>query len=220
MNISLPHLANGGSNNRPFYLTSFTCRAHQILKMGYDRLVGSSFCDSEEEDITGELVKTMREAVEDRSAPRWTRSFWISEEIPVNGLKNRGKRRRKIDIEIVASGAGVRPKFRFEAKRLKDSKSRLKYLGKDGLGRFLAGSYAPESVVVGMVGYVQALTTAHHSKSLASTLHKNPVRYRLRPDGHWTEVRIVADLSTFRTAHDRTIPLPSVMVVHTFLRFC
>lgn len=219
MSISRPRSPSGASNSRPFYITSFTRRAHQILKMGYDRLDCSSFRDSEEEDITGELVKTMRLAIEDRAAPRWTHAFWISEEVPIDMGERKGKRRRRIDIEIVANRPGVRPKFQFEAKRLADSTSRSKYLGQEGLGRFLAGLYAPESEVVGMLGYVQDGTTAVHSEMLGAALNDNPQLYGLSAGGEWVQESIIPDLKTFRTCHDRPSSHAELVVLHSLLQF-
>jgi len=187
--------------------------------MGYDRLDRSSFRASEEEDITGELVRAMKRAVEDRLAPRWTHTFWVSDEVPVNEVDRKGKRRRRIDIEIIANRPGIRPKFRFEAKRLSDSTSRSNYLGDEGLGRFLAGRYAPESDVVGMLGYVQEGSAAAHSESLRAALQKSPQLYGLRTDGAWVEISVVSDLTTFRTGHDRCPPHAELVVLHTLLQF-
>jgi len=48
-----------------------------------------------------------------------------------------------------------RPKYHFEAKRLRKPQSIKDYCGEDGLQCFLSSRYAQESDEAGMLGYVQ-----------------------------------------------------------------
>ena len=125
MAISPPEVTTTASDNTPVYRASFATRSHQILEMGYDRLHAPSYSKSEEDDITGELIRAMHEALEDHTAPPWAKYFWAVEEVRVHETARHGKRRRRIDIEIIQVQAGPRPRFRYEAKRLHDSSSRL-----------------------------------------------------------------------------------------------
>ena len=104
----------------------------------------------------------MQDALEDLEAPVWTKNFWAVEETRVNDGEREGKYRRRIDIEIIEHRRGPRPRFRFEAKRLRDSDSRREYLGHDGLGCFLDGRYAASDPDAGMLGYVQEGKAADH----------------------------------------------------------
>ena len=75
MPIIRREVADTVSENSPVYRTSLVSRSHQILKMGYDRMNPRQFSRHEEEDITGELTRSMQEALEDRTAPRWAKNF-------------------------------------------------------------------------------------------------------------------------------------------------
>jgi len=220
----MPIARNGerksGSDNKPVYRTSFVSRSHRVLKMGYDHLDAASLASSEEEDITGELTRAMQEAVEDREAPGWAKNFWPSEEVRVQEDGRRGKRRRRIDIEIVQHQAGPRPRFRFEAKRLHSSASQQEYLGNDGMGCFLDGRYAREDDVAGMLGYIQQGSVDSHAAALQSALEGDPSMYAVVEDELWAAVSIVEGLSTYRSAHRRPKPLTQIVLLHSLLAFC
>lgn len=208
------------SANKADYEKSFLYRSHRILSMGYTRLDAPSFSNHEEEDITGELARAMQEFVQDPSAPRWAKHFWPSEETRIHEEGRSGKRRRRIDIEIMQHGISPRRRFRFEAKRLRNSTSHRDYLGKDGLGCFLDGRYAREDQIAGMLGYVQEGSIQHQASCLADSLEADPKKHAVAEDGKWTESRVVKDLSTFRSVHNRTFGLSPIALLHTLLLFC
>jgi hypothetical protein len=192
-------------------------RSHQILKLGYDLLDPSSLATSEEEVITGRLTKAMQDSLEDLEAPLWMKHFWAVEETRVNDGEREGKHRRRIDIEVIEQRRGPRPRFRFEAKRLRDSESRREYLGNDGLGCFLDGRYAASDPDAGMLGYVQEGTEADHLIMISGALLKDPARFGVVQDGGWKEHRQVKGLATYASAHHRIGGLPRIVVFHTLL---
>jgi len=208
------------SANKPDYAESFINRSHHILSMGYARMDAPSFAKHEEEDITGELTRAMQEGVQDHSAPRWAKHFWPSEETRIHDEERLGKRRRRIDIEIMQHGVSPRRRFRFEAKRLHDSASHRDYLGEDGLGCFLDGRYAREDEIAGMLGYIQEGSIPARRDSLADALRADPEKCAVAKGGEWTKASVVEDLSTFRSVHKRTHPLPPITLLHTLLLFC
>lgn len=208
------------SDNKPVYQSSFVRHSHEVLKMGYDRLDSSAYSQHQEEDITGELVRSMQDALQDRNAPTWAKNFWAVEEARVNDLTRFGKRRRRIDIEIRKSQVGPRPRFRFESKRLNDTVSRRSYLGADGLGCFLEGRYANEDDIAGMLGYVQADSIESHALALEETIANNRETYAVQEDGRWRSCRILDDLTSFQTDHRRAGGLPGISLLHTLLPFC
>ena len=207
------------SSNKPVYMTSFVRRTHEILKMGYDRLDAPRYSKHEEEDITGELVRSIQNTLQDRTAPRWAKNFWVIDEARVYDCKRLGKRRLRIDIEIIKSQQGPRPRFRFEAKRLRDSASRRAYLGSDGLGCFLDGRYAKEDEIVGMLGYVQEDSIDAHATALERTFVDNRQRYATRDEKQWLDAGLVKRLTTYRTTHNRADGISPIVVLHTFLSF-
>ena len=208
------------SANKPDYEESFINRSHRIVSIGYARLNAPSFAEHEEEDITGELTRAMQEAVQNPSAPRWAKHFWPSEEIRLHDEKRLGKHRLRIDIQIMQHGISPRRQFRFEAKRLHDAASRRDYLGRDGLRCFLDGRYAKDDEIAGMLGYVQESSIQHQARSLSDSLEADPIKYAAAKGGEWTELPVVAELSTFRSVHQRTRPLPPITLLHTLLLFC
>ncbi len=205
--------------NRSDYQKSFTTRVHQVLSMGYARLNVGSLAASKEEDITGELTCAMQTALQEPGAPRWAKYFWVQEEIPVHGQGREGKRRSRVDIQVMQHGRTKRPRFRFEAKRLHDTRSRREYLGRDGLGCYLTGRYASDDTMAGMLGYVQKGTVEHQATSFAEAFGSDPKRYGITEEGHWTHVQVVATLTTYRSVHDRVEPLPPIVLLHTLLAF-
>lgn len=208
------------SENRPVYQKSFVRRSHEILKMGYDLLDPTKFTASEEEDIMGELVRSMQNALQAPHAPRWAKNFWAVEETRVHDPARLGKHRHRIDIEILKSQQGPRPHLRFEAKRLYDATSRRNYLGNDGLGCFLDGRYAKEDDVAAMLGYVQTGSTSSHAQELEKEMARDPKRYEVETGGHWKSCSILGDLDSFQTRHHRQGTLPAIEILHTLLLFC
>jgi hypothetical protein len=219
MSIPRDRTVDSRSGNKPVYRVSFVRHSHEILKMGYELLDPPTFAGHEEEEITGELVRSMQDALQDRSAPTWAKNFWVGEETRVHDPTRRGKHRRRIDIEILKTQQGPRPRFRFEAKRLHDAASRRDYLGAEGLSCYLDGRYAKEDDIAGMLGYVQAGAMDFHAEQLQRTMARNLEVYALEPDGHWKSSQVVKNLTSFETRHRRKGSLPAIRLLHTLLRF-
>lgn len=220
MSLTTSPAADDNPGNRTEYRASFITRIHTVLGMGYARLDASIYAHLDEEEITGELTRAMQDAVQDRASPTWTKHFWVHEEVRVHAKDRKGKRRVRVDIEIMQHGLSPRPHFRFEAKRLIDGRSRRTYLGREGLGCLLDGRYAREDRYAGMLGYVQAGSGSDHANRLASILLRMPGKYSVAEEGHWIGAQVVADLSTYRSIHRRPEGLPEIVVLHTFLVFC
>jgi hypothetical protein len=218
----IPHgPGNASSGNKVAYRASLVNRSHQILKMGYDRLVGSKHSGSEEEVITGILTEAMQKALEDVGAPRWAKNFWVDEEIRVNDETRDGKRRLRIDIQVIQHQHGPRPLFRFEAKRLHDSTSRRDYLGEEGLGCFLDGRYAASDPDAGMLGYVQVGLPDDHANGMADIFTSEASRYGVAKGGGWTKHGLSAGgLQIFVSVHVRGNALSDITIFHTLLKFC
>ncbi len=213
-------MVDGTSGNKAIYRASFVRHSHQILKMGYELLDPASYAGHEEEDITGELVRSMQDALQNCHAPQWAKNFWTVEETRVHDPTRLGKRRRRIDIEILRSQQGPRPRLRLEAKRLHDAASRREYLGHDGLGCFLDGRYAKEDDIAGMLGYVQAESIDFHAEELERAMARDLEEYAVETDGQWKPRKIVKDLASFETRHRRRDAIPAITLLHTLLLFC
>lgn len=219
MAISSQHSTRANSANRLAYASSFLKKSHHILKAGYDRLNPTEFAASAEEDITGELTRGMQDALQASDAPRWYRQFWAAEEVHVHHLKRRGNSRKRLDIEIIKSQTGERPILRFEAKRLRTKGDAKTYLGANGLGCFLDGSYGPKDDTVGMIGYVQQDDIGSHATAIQTQLIECADDYSVDQTATWKPVTLVSDMKTYCSRHFRTSPLEPVHVIHTMLKF-
>ena len=101
------------------YQKAFRRKIFTLLNMGYERLDNASLKDSEEEDITGEIVREINEILEDRGSPSWVGSFAVHEELRINKPTRKGKRRKRVDIDFEWVCHGPRQHYPFEAKRLR-----------------------------------------------------------------------------------------------------
>jgi len=210
-------------DDRTDYQASFRKRVFQLLKWGYDRLDTLSFKNSEEEDITGELVKEIKELLQDRSSPKWMGRFTIHEEPRVNTPDLKGKRRKRLDIELERVSIGPRPRYPFEAKRLcENSHATMKrYLGSEGLGEFLVGNYAADVDEAGMLGYVQSNTPSEWSTKANNIFITHPGLVKTCPDGKWAKVNnFTYPDHCFRTKHHRISVERPIVIYHLFLAFC
>lgn len=190
------------------------------MGLAYQALDAHSFHEAEETSITGELVRVMEELLESPSPPRWMHQFDVLDDPPQNAPDRRGRRRRRVDIEIRRIQAGPRPRFRFEAKRLHSGRSVAAYLGKDGLLLYISGEYAREQDEAGMLGYIQAGAPAEWADKIGVQLHGHAEDYSVSTSGEWLTSPIVEELAhTFRSGHDRSAIGRSIAVYHTLLVF-
>lgn len=202
------------------YKLSFIRRCHQLLAYGYAELESATLHAEQEPAITGELVRAMKSVQERADAPRWMIYLHIADDPPVNAPGRFGKRRRRVDIEFERSERGRRPRFQCEAKRLYRNDSLEKYLGEDGLGRFLAGDYSRDEDVAGMLGYVQVRSVADWSGDLRSALNTNRVRHEVSSSEPLTSANLGAELvSTWLSEHRRPTVGRPIAIYHSLLLF-
>ena len=163
----------------------------------------------------------MQDSLEDLQSPRWAKNFSIIEEERVHDDKRFGKRRLRIDIAVIShQQRGPRPRFRFEAKRLRDTDSRRDYLGHEGLGCILDGRYAKDDPDAGMLGYVHLDSLATHAVALREALGRDSGKYHTHEGGEWRVHPIIRGLSTFQSVHRRPTVNRQIIIFHTLLDFC
>jgi hypothetical protein len=205
------------------YHKSIAKHVHELLWMGYSRMIPQVFQHSEETDITGALIKMIREATEAMNAPSWVKSYTIHDDPPLNTEGRQGRRRRRVDIEFERTQRGPRPRFQLEAKRLGDTKTSVGlYLGPDGLGCFFAGrdAYAQGHTEAGMLGYVQTDTEKSWAARIQAALAQAPTRYSLMDTGQWERVVIIPTLyHTYCTKHNRVARRLPLTLYHILLGF-
>lgn len=211
---------SGKSENQEKYLASFVEHAHDLILMGYERLDAASHQNSDEQVISGKLACMIERAMEEKNAPRWVVHFSVHDDPPLNAPDREGKHRRRVDIMIVKSQRGPRPKLQFEAKRLYDNGPARLYLGEEGLGCFLSGKYAREHEQAGMLGYVQTHDEQTWADRIQTRLDEGRNEYAVCEDGGWNKHTVIDDLEhTYLTRHDRTDPPRPITIYHILLRF-
>lgn len=213
--------AGAASANREAYRRAFVTHVHCLLQLGYQRLEPHSLAGAQETAITGKLVKSIKEAMNDPIAPDWVDRYFLADDPPVEDGQRTGRSRLRVDILFECSSKRPRPTMSFEAKRLGKDHTLTTYLGEKGLGAFISGEYAPGEPDVGMLGYVQAgvlddwlvrivdsVADSSAALSLCSGSSMEPSQF---PDG---------PANTHRTLHARPAPLDPLSVYHTLLSFC
>ena len=211
----------GPSDNAADYRQKLLTHAHTILQLGYGRLKTSTLSKSEEEDITGVLAEAMNAVLASPDSPPWRTYYAVHEEPRVWNKRRRGKRRLRLDIQVEYTG-GRRPRFSFEAKRLRntDAKSISKYFGKEGLGCFVTGNYASESDEAGMLAYIQSQDVPHWSMAIGVGLKKRAKQCEWITQHGWISVQVAEGLdTTFVSRHERSCLNRNIIVYHTLLSF-
>lgn len=199
------------------YIVELREQALVLVELGYRHMVGGKFSSAEEDAITGELVRHIKNVLEERGAPPWTEHYSVSEQVRSNAPGKMGKRRAIVDVEFERHKRGMRPRLRFEAKRLYGGSGVAEYVGDEGLGAFLTGHYTRSHSDAGMLGYVQENTEADWAEKLAKRLV--PTAHKVAVGGGWRPFTCCGGPThTYRTDHldYHTAPL---LVVHVLLRF-
>jgi hypothetical protein len=204
------------------YWQGFRERVFKLVKMSYDLLDPTQYKNSEEPDISGELVKKMREITQSNTAPRWASHFSIHDDPPINSPRRLGKKRQRVDIEIERTRYGKHPRYSFEAKRLSGNRCTARqYFGSTGLGEFISGHYANDRDEAGMLGYVQSDTLETWAVKLEGKFRENKASLRVSPGHEWVPVRIIPDLShCYHSKHDRPKVGRPITLYHLLLNFC
>ena len=139
------------------YNNKFRQDAHQLVAWGYKDALSQIYSDLVEEEITGLIVEAIEKRLDDPYTPERFERYSIDEEKPIAVEGRKGKRRRRLDLVVVSGHFRPRPKYIFEAKRLRKNGYPIgKYVGEGGLQCFVKGVYASEHPEAAMIGYLQS----------------------------------------------------------------
>jgi hypothetical protein len=157
------------------YDYGFRRDAHQLLDWGYQDALPEIHCNLQEEEITGLIAEAMEKRLDNPSTPEKFDRYSIDEEKPISVEGRKGKKRRRLDLVVVSGHSRPRPKYIFEAKRLRKNSYPIgKYLGEDGLQCFIKGVYASQYPEAAMIGYVQSDTASYWESELNRSFVNNP----------------------------------------------
>jgi len=205
------------------YLDAFITQVHQLVATGYQKLTPTHLATKEETAITGLLVLAIRQVIEGEEGPSWACRFAVHDDPPIDtGDGREGKNRSRLDIQFERTQSGKHPRFQFEAKRLNHrSDSVAMYVGGDGLGAFVSGTYAADEHTVGMLGYVQSQAPSDWIPKITAKLERDRASYGLPEVGDaLRQVDVAATpLSSYESMHQRPTSNP-VRVIHTLLECC
>jgi hypothetical protein len=206
------------------YLIVLREDAHQLLAWGYADVRAELPTTRDEYDITGLIADAMARRTDDPATPERFSLYSVRPEHPVSSARTRGKDRPRLDIQIEKCGL---PKcyFTFEAKRMRDdggatiSDSLRHYLGPEGVGRFVTGRYAAESIEAAMLGYVQAHDPAFWLERVGSAFADDAASElkALRMLSGFQRTQIIPDLSHEAVSRHARDCLPHLMLFHVFL---
>ena len=198
------------------YRDAFVTHVHILLWMGYSRLDHSTLPGLDEPAISGLICKNIQAVFDDADSPDWVDDYGVHDDPPVHDRNRLGKHRRRVDIKLKSSRTRPRLRFCFEAKLLKSGSGVSAYLGKEGLGRFLDGSYSSDQTIGGMIAYVQDGDCDEWCSKVVAKL--DTAAHQLGRGGSWTKVTITSDLRhTYRTIHKRVNRLKNIAILHTLL---
>ena len=154
------------------YSRSFRIQVHQLIAWGFKDARPRICSDDElEPSISGFIA----EAIEDRLCSGytvWCHHYFVKDDPPQRTSGRSGRSRLRSDIIIQANFSG-RPEYVFEAKRLKRSGWGVdRYVGGEGIGRFLDGAYAARYGEAAMLGYVQSDSLGYWQKALKKAIEQ------------------------------------------------
>lgn len=223
--VSLKRPPSGavGAPDREEYAAQFRRHCHQLIAFGYLAIRGESHNESKENFITQRLKQAIQTGQSDGVLPRWAGHYFVQDQIHVDVPGLEVDERPKIDIHFESNESRRRPVYHFEAKRLRaaDTHSVSEYVGKDGLGMFLAELYGRMGDEGGMLGYVQSESPAGWAQKISGKLQPDPQgNHQLTADGAWARVPLIAEFEhTYVTRHTRPT-LRDITIYHTLLDFC
>ena len=204
------------------YVASFYHDALFLIVAGHRRLVAgdTDYSETAEEDITGELTHQTEQYINREDSPDWTKYYVVREERRENVGGRKGKHRPRVDIAFVLTGRKPQSLMRFEAKRLrKPGFTVSKYIGKKGLGEFIAGNYAAEDDTAGMLGYVQSDDCDYWARKIADGLERRKKEVGLIKGEQWEKANLDNIDQCYTTRHNRPTVKRELLVYHLLLAF-
>jgi hypothetical protein len=211
----------GTSANAPDYRASFLRDAHRLIARGYARLTPARHTRTVEEELTEHLAVAIDDAIMEANSPSWMHKYHVADDVHVRHAKRKGKKRPRVDIEIINVKSRLRPRFHFEAKRLGKNNGVGKYVGRSGLGCILSGEYASQTDDAGMLGYIQKDTCADWAPKIEKKLHANRAEYQVVAGSNWESKSPTPELTdVYRSQHERPSVTRPIDVYHTLLLFC
>ena len=202
---------------RSSYDYGFRRGAHQLLAWGYQDALPELHCNLQEEEITGLIVEAIEKRLDNSSTPEKFDRYSVDEEKPISVEGRKGKKRRRLDLVVVSGHTRPRPKYIFEAKRLRKNSYPIgKYVGEDGLQCFVKGVYASQYPEAAMVGYVQSDTASYWESELKRSFDGDP-NNDLRIIQLLQKVQVLSSMLNVWVSEHERVTGSSIATYHIFL---
>src|SRR5208283_281168 len=104
-------LAGPSGEPQCLYRLAFVKNCFLLVIRAHGALDSHSLRDAEEPHITGELVRSANMLIESDKAEPWMEHMVVLDDPPQAAAVRHGRRRPRIDIEIVRAERGRRPRF-------------------------------------------------------------------------------------------------------------
>jgi hypothetical protein len=202
---------------RSSYDYGFRRDAHQLLAWGYQDALAEIHCNLQEEEITGLIAEAMEKRLDNPSTPEKFDRYSIDEEKPIAVEGRKGKKRRRLDLVVVSGHSRPRPKYIFEAKRLRKNSCPVgEYVGKEGLQCFLEGTYASQYPEAAMIGYFQSDTASYWESELKRRFDGDP-NNDLRIIQSLQKVQVLSSMTDVWVGEHERITGVAIVVYHILL---
>lgn len=199
------------------YDNRFRQDAHQLLAWGYQDALSQIHSDLVEEEITGFIVEAIEKRLDNPYTPERFDRYSIDEEKPIAVEGRKGKRRRRLDLVVVSGHFRPRPKYIFEAKRLRKNGFPIgEYVGEDGLQCFVKGVYASQYIEAAMVGYDQSGDAIYWEKELRRRFD-NDLNNDLCIKQLLQKAQVLSSLNDVWTSEHKREENDSIVIYHIFL---
>jgi hypothetical protein len=203
------------------YWSTYRKHIHTLLAWGYADSRNKVQIEHDEPAITGFIAEAIQDRLDAFDSPLWCNQIVIKDDPPISGGGRTGRRRWRPDLIFESVERRPRPKYHFEAKRLRKRQSIDEYLGEDGLQCFLSGKYALESTEAGMLGYIQCDDINIWMERLKLVLdqdYQGKNEFLLLPPHRNIQV-IDAFPQEWMSNHDRHIG-KNIVIHHLLLDYC
>ena len=196
---------------------SFRERVHLLIELGYKKARNKFNSKTQETHITSHITEAIQEIFEDPISGSLWIDFDIDEDSLVKKENTYGRSKPRVDIVIKFCAGSPRPKFNFEAKRLKTNSSTTgDYVGLDGLMCFVNGHYSDQFPEASMLGYVQSDTIAQWKIKVQNAIIVDALPLEL--DGTQTDYYGINALpDEWISNHKRSVLGRPIIVYHILL---
>lgn len=202
---------------RRAYDYGFRRDAHQLLAWGYQDALVQIHCNLIEEEITGLIVEAIENRLDDPLTPERFERYSIAEEKPITVEGRKGKKRRRLDLVVASGHSRPRPKYIFEAKRLRKNSFPIgRYIGEAGLQCFIKEIYAAKYPEAAMVAYIQSDAATYWEEELKSRFDKDS-NNELLIIQELKSIQILESLPNVWMSGHKRINNNPIIVYHIFL---